>query len=142
MTTDFPDGVLDVVGRANQKDFPAGNNQGAIYVWAGGPGLAGAQAPRAVLTSSTAVAGGELGNLMPGHGILAADLTGDGGLDLLVGTSLADVGGVYDAGALYFWQGPSRTTPRRNSRSRSRGVLTEAARTRVRFAVAHRPIRS
>jgi hypothetical protein len=42
-----------------------------------------------------------------GFEINAADVNGDGHLDLLVGANLADVAGVQDAGELFVYLGPS-----------------------------------
>ncbi len=100
------DGVLDVVAGATHADVGGVVNAGAIYVWEGGSKLGGSPAPRATLTVSGAVAYDLLGTSR-GQSIQLVDVTGEGVLDVIAGTSVADVGGVTDAGALYVWKGGS-----------------------------------
>ncbi len=87
------DGVLDVVAGTQ--------NESTIHVWAGGPGLTGSSSPTATLPGGGV--GDQLGNVT-GQGILFADLTSDGVLDIVAGTHRADAGAV-DTGAIYFWAG-------------------------------------
>ncbi len=107
------DGVLDVVGGAPFADVGGVQNAGSIYVWAGATVPAGA--PSATLTVPGAVSDDELGGLegdipspvahLQRQGIQLGDVTGDGILDVVVGASGADVGGVPDAGAIYVFAG-------------------------------------
>ncbi len=103
------DGVLDIVGGASSANVGGVSNTGAIYVFAGGSGLSGAVSPSATLTVSGAVADDMLGDA-GGQGILLADVTGDGVLDLVGGANLADVGGVADTGAIYMRAGGASLT--------------------------------
>ncbi len=99
------DGIPDVVAGAQSADIGGIMNTGAIYVWAGGPGLSGAVAqPRATLTVPGAVTADQLG-LASGHGIQCCDVTGDAILDVVAGAQFADVGIVIDTGAIYLWAG-------------------------------------
>jgi hypothetical protein len=97
------DGTLDVVAGATQADLGAAVDAGAIYVGEGGSTLG----PNQVMPLSVpgAVMADELGDIGSGQGILCADVTGDGVLDLVAGASEADVGGTTDAGAIYVWRG-------------------------------------
>ena len=108
------DGIPDVVAGASDWDNGSTLDVGAIFLWAGGAGLAGTPAPRATLRVNNAVAGDRLGTNWwgwPTHApLLFADVTGDGRLDLLVATPLADNGTTADAGAVYVWAaGPGFT---------------------------------
>ena len=101
------DGILDVVAGACEANVGGVSNAGAVYVWAGGPGLSGAVSPTATLTVPGAVLNDFLCDVMHGQGLLCADVTGDGILDIVAGTCYADVGGVSGAGAVYVWAGGS-----------------------------------
>jgi FG-GAP repeat len=92
------DGVADVVGGAQFADVAGVMDTGAIHVWRGGATLA-TGAPTVTLTVPGALASDQLG---PPR---FADVTGDGVLDLVAGSRVADVGGVTDAGAVYVWRG-------------------------------------
>ncbi len=81
------DGALDVVAGAKLADV-GGSDRGAAYMWRGGASLSGSVAPHASLSVSTAADGDQLGEAS-GQGILLADVTGDGALDLAVGARLA-----------------------------------------------------
>ncbi|MGE0713300.1 MAG: Ig-like domain-containing protein [Planctomycetota bacterium] len=104
------DGVLDLVAGASQADVGGVANTGAIHVWRGGATLTGSKAPDASLTVPGAVAGDNLGSFASGSGLLVAEVTGDGVLDLVAGAYQADVGGVVDAGAIYVWRGGAPLT--------------------------------
>ncbi len=97
------DGVLDVVC---SSPFAGTSDTGAVYVWGGGSGLAGAVAPTATLTVAGASTNDRLGNdPNTTHFTLRfADVSGDGALDLLVPGVEA---GSNDEGALYVWNGGS-----------------------------------
>jgi len=94
------DGVLDVVAVAQHADLGAFPDSGAVYVWAGGA-LAGAVAPTAVLERPFHATSDQLGE----SGVRFADVTGDGVTDVVVGTSLADVNGVTNAGTILVFEG-------------------------------------
>ena len=94
------DGVLDVVAGA-----VAAGSGGQLFCWRGGPLLVGTRVPDAVLQRSAPVGNDELGAADRGPGLLFRDLDGDGITDLLAVAPLADVGGVVDAGALFWWRG-------------------------------------
>lgn len=97
------DGIVDLVAAADRADA-GGTDRGAVYVWAGGPNLASGD-PDFTLTVSSGADGDRMGFLRRGaEGIQAADLTGDGVLDLLVAASQADRGGA-GRGAAYVWKG-------------------------------------
>ncbi|MCI0342429.1 MAG: IPT/TIG domain-containing protein [Planctomycetales bacterium] len=119
------DGTLDVVVGAYQADIGGTTDTGAVYVWAGGSGLAGTLSPTATLRVSGAVAGDSLGSAS-GQAIQCADVSGDGTLDIVVGANAADVGGTVDTGAVYVWAGGSGLA----------GTLSPTATLRVAGAVA------
>lgn len=99
------DGFVDLVVSAVGADRTSSvADTGAVYVWAGGPTLAGALAPTARLTVTGASANDRLGNVT-GQGVLLADVTGEGVLDVTAGASQAKVGTQNFAGALYVWRG-------------------------------------
>jgi hypothetical protein len=98
------DGVLDVVVGADSADISGVVNAGAVYVWQGGATLAGAAPPTATLTVPGAAMHDLLGSGR-GQTIQCAEATGDGVLDVVVGSRVADVGGTTDAGAVHVWQG-------------------------------------
>ncbi len=109
------DGVADLVVGTSYADVGGVADAGAIYVWQGGASLTGTPAPLATLTITGAVASDQLGVLgdaggLSGQGIQVVDVTGDGLLDVVAGTTNADVGGVVDAGAIYVWQGGASLT--------------------------------
>src|SRR5262249_51414136 len=91
------DGKADVVVSAPQADVGV-TDAGAIYVWFGGSSLSGAKAPDATLIVPGAAAADRL------RLRLLADVTGDGILDVVGASPLADAGAV-DAGAVYVWKG-------------------------------------
>ncbi len=98
------DRVSDLIVGAGQADIAGLTNVGAIHVWKGGSTLRGSLAPYATLTIQGATAFDYLGGT-GGQGIQLADLTGDGLLDVVANTSLADIAGVKDSGAIYVWTG-------------------------------------
>lgn len=95
------DGVGDVVVAST---FYGVLDGGALFVWAGGVALPGAPAPTATLTVPGAAASDRV-SLLSGLGFYLLDITGDGQVDVLSGSWIADVGGVADTGALYLWKG-------------------------------------
>ena len=98
------DGVLDVVAGTVLADGLSAEDAGAVYVWRGGPTLVGLPALTATLHDPGASPDDQLGGAT-GLGIQFADVTGDGALDIVVGTHFADPGGVMDAGAITVWSG-------------------------------------
>ncbi|MCI0341850.1 MAG: IPT/TIG domain-containing protein [Planctomycetales bacterium] len=103
------DGTLDVVVAARLANVGGTVDTGAVYVWAGGSGLTGTLAPSATLSVTGATASDRLAEAS-GEAMLCVDVTGDGTLDLVVGASLADIGGTVDTGAVYVWAGGSGLT--------------------------------
>jgi hypothetical protein len=103
------DGTLDVVVATHYADVGGVANAGAVYVWHGGPTLAGAVSPTATLRVSGAVAGDQLTEA-EGQGVVLADVTGEGTLDVVVGAQFADVGGRVGTGAIYVWRGGAALT--------------------------------
>jgi hypothetical protein len=106
------DGVLDIVVGASQADIAGTSDTGAVYLWKGGSTLTGTPAPDRSFTVPGATNGDQLGTAA-GQAIHLVDLTGDGKLDIVVGDSAADIGGIGDTGAIYFWDGtaPAGTAP-------------------------------
>ncbi len=98
------DGVLDVVANTPAADVAGVVGAGAVYVWMGGPTLNGMPALLATLTVTGAAAWDVLGSVY-GQGVLVADVSGDGFLDVIAGTSYADIAGKRDVGAIYVWSG-------------------------------------
>jgi len=103
------DGRLDVIAGSDTTDVGGVTDAGAMFVWKGGPTLTGVQTELATLTLAGAVAADRLGNTT-GEGLQIVDVTGDGILDVVSTSFLADVGGVVDAGAVYVWKGGATLT--------------------------------
>jgi hypothetical protein len=104
------DGTLDIVAGAPGATVGGTSARGRIYVWAGGAGLTGTPAPTAILSVPSSVQDDRLGDIAQGQGILIADVTGDGILDIVAATKYANIGGVQDTGALYTWAGGAGLT--------------------------------
>ncbi len=98
------DGQADLVVRDPDADVSGVNEAGALYVWAGGPGLAGTPAPRATLTAAAPKNRDRLGET-DGQGVKLGDVTGDGIRDVVAGSELAERLGLDEAGALFVWAG-------------------------------------
>ncbi len=99
------DGFLDVVVASPRADQGAIDEAGAVLVWTGRPNVSGTPPPPIVLRRDAPSAGDRLG-LTVTEGVLAADVTGDGVLDLLVGALEADDAGVVDSGVIDLFVGP------------------------------------
>jgi hypothetical protein len=100
------DGILDVVVGSMQADVLGVTDAGAVYVWAGAASLSGTTAPVARLYVNGASTGDQLGYISShGQGIVLADITGDGLLEIIAGAQLADRGATTDTGAIYLWFG-------------------------------------
>ena len=104
------DSMLDIVTTAQGEDesddpkaLPA---VGAGYVFAGGPTLTGIPEPAARLTAANPNANDEIGNA----DLLVADVSGDGHLDVLMGSSDAFA----NRGAIYVFEGGPAMTGERN----------------------------
>jgi hypothetical protein len=104
------DGNPDVVEGSPDTAIPSDFDAGAIHVWAGRPGLAGDVFPSASLQA----AGSSRLTLTNedfeeyGIGMVLADVTGDGVLDVIAASGLADLPGLpssHDEGAIYVWAG-------------------------------------
>ena len=96
------DGTQDIVTVDSQADIGGTTMEtGAIYLWLGGAGLSGTQAPSHLLSVPDAGVFDHLGH--PGQLVLA-DATGDGVTDVLAAAATADAGGL-DTGAVYLWSG-------------------------------------
>ncbi len=101
------DGIQDLVVAAPNRDVAGVVDAGAMFVWLGGAGLAGAAAPSATLVIAGAVTGDQLGgtSFVRDQGFELLDVTGDGIADLVVSAPRADVGGVANTGAIHVWRG-------------------------------------
>jgi hypothetical protein len=73
-------------------------------VWRGGSTLTGTPALRATLAVPAATEFDALCGVANGQGLLLADLTGDGTLDVIAAASSADAAAV-DDGAIHVWEG-------------------------------------
>lgn len=93
------DGIADVTTSSRMADVGGTVDAGAVHVWAGGAGLAGALAPTATLF----VSGTKPQSYMDLE--RTRDVTGDGILDVIALSSWADQPGARDAGAIYVWKG-------------------------------------
>ncbi len=98
-------GRLDLIVGAQRADIGGTADAGAVYVWLGQGSLLGTTTPSARLSVPGAASGDRL-SFAAGRGVLLADVTGDGAIDILGGAQFADVGGVTDTGAAYLWNGP------------------------------------
>ncbi len=103
------DGTPDLVVAAMWADRGGAQDTGVVLVWAGGSGLSGTPTPTATLAVAGAQWADQLG-LGSGQGVVLADVTGDGNLDLVACAASADLGGVMDSGAIYVWAGGSTLT--------------------------------
>ena len=100
------DGQVDVVAGGSIEDVSGVVNAGALHVWIGGPSLVGDIDPQASLTVPGALNLDKLGQTFDTQAIHAADVTGDGILDLFALAHEADALGVSNSGAAYLWVGP------------------------------------
>lgn len=100
------DGVQDVVVGSMFDDVGAATDAGALYVFAGGPGLTGSVAPTATLVRPGAVAFDH----MSASWVRFADLDADGIDDLVVPIPDADLPGARDAGQILVWRGGATLT--------------------------------
>jgi hypothetical protein len=100
------DGQLDVLAGAYAADVGGISDAGAVYLWAGGPGLTGSVGPLATLALASPLASDELGN-GTGRAIQLADVTGDGQSDVIVSAILR---GASDQGAVFGWTGGAALT--------------------------------
>lgn len=91
------DGIDDLVAASR------GLVEGNLLVWAGGSGLVGSPAPRAVLEA------GENGSF---EGFYLVDVTGDGALDFVVWSPSAPANG-FQSGAAFVWSGAGIAGSRR-----------------------------
>ena len=98
------DGVQDVVAVAYDADVAGVQDAGAIYIWAGASQPTGA--PSATLVRSNPQTGDRLGR----HHLRLADLSGDGVLDVVAGSHVADLPGRQDVGGVFVWAGGSALT--------------------------------
>ncbi|NOT29930.1 MAG: hypothetical protein HOP15_05710 [Planctomycetes bacterium] len=101
------DGILDVVVGATYADA---RDTGAVFVWAGGAGLAGAAAPLASLRVPGAIDPDRLGDGGNSDTMQLADVSGDGVLDVVVGGSYASHDGRTNLSAIYLWKGGATLT--------------------------------
>ena len=102
------DDVLDVVSISHTASDGDQPEVGAAYVWQGGSSLLGARTQYAHLLVPGASQNDRLGETQWTQlAFRLVDMTGDGVLDVLAGTSWADIGGVPDVGAFYLWKGGS-----------------------------------
>ena len=111
------DGILDVVAVARMADVGGVPDAGALYVWAGATD--GGGSPTATLTVPNAGSGEQLGTVT-GASVHLDDVTGDGVLDVVVGSANAPDSGSPDrrAGSVYVWNGGKELTGRRPPDSR------------------------
>lgn len=100
------DGLPDIVTSARFANVGGIADTGAVYVWKSN---AMGGAPTALLRVPGAVAQDRLSE-SSGQGVQLADVTGDGILDVVATASLADVGGITNAGAVYVWRGGTSLT--------------------------------
>lgn len=103
------DGLVDVLVCTPTATVGGTAAVGAVFVFAGDVALAGEVFPTAVLSTPAGLAGEALGDIRGGAGIRSglrlADVTGDGVLDVIAGTTHATVGASTDAGHIQVWAG-------------------------------------
>lgn len=95
------DGIADILLAAPLVTAGGVSDAGVVCVWAGGASLTGTPSPLAVL-SAPAAASDSLSRVTGWQGLQAADVTGDGIWDVVVGSSLY---GSADTGAIFAWAG-------------------------------------
>lgn len=81
------DGVLDVMALAPFADRGAVVDQGAIYIWKGGDALQGIVEPQVILSDPSVT---YLGACDRRNAVLSADVTGDGRLNVVAGSTKDD----------------------------------------------------
>jgi hypothetical protein len=94
------DGVLDVISVSLYAQFAGKVDAGGAFVWSGGAGLVGSVAPTASLHRTPEVAYDYMGSTLD-----FSDVTGDGVLDILVGSSQMSYAGYFDSGGLLLFEG-------------------------------------
>jgi hypothetical protein len=107
------DGILDVVGGAYQADVNGDTDVGAIYLWFGGASLGAGQideCARLEVADADSSPGDRIGHMEWGQGLRLLDLSGDGQLDVLAGTTSASHAGLFSSGAVYLWINPSSSS--------------------------------
>ena len=92
------DGTLEIIELTPMADVGGIADAGAIHVWQPAA-RGGLQTPLVRLVDSSASAGDQLGN----GAVFYEDVDADGHADLVTSASLADVGGVFNAGAVFVW---------------------------------------
>jgi hypothetical protein len=94
------DGIPDVISRSYAANHRVPDT-GAVYVWQGGPGLAGPVATHARFYGLSR----HEGLTIDGAAVQCGDVNGDGVLDLVIGSPAADVGSVSECGRGYVFAG-------------------------------------
>ncbi|MFT4542456.1 MAG: hypothetical protein ACI841_002635 [Planctomycetota bacterium] len=91
-------GYLDVIVTAELAD----SNSGRVYIFEGAPFNSGPVDPSAELYGD--LDSEQLGKIS-GQGVFAVDITGDGLLDIVAASQIADVNQLPDMGRIYVWDG-------------------------------------
>jgi FG-GAP repeat protein/VCBS repeat protein len=90
------DGTLDVLASSARASVNGAANAGVLLIWKGDASLTGVPAPTAEITAANPQAD----EYFPGT-VLLTDVTGDGQRDVVGCTSLTDVNGIADVGAVH-----------------------------------------
>ena len=99
------DGIADILAASREADVGSAIDAGKIHVWAGGPHLAGDQAPTATLQSQNPENFDALARCHPGGAFQLIDIDADGVLDVIAGAQEKDIGFNNNAGAIQIWYG-------------------------------------
>jgi len=99
------DGYLDLILTSSGLNVSGNTSAGGSLVWAGGPGLAGTPAPTATLIRPT-----PFGSDFLGIHVAFADLSGDGVLDVVLGSPYADESTAINTGLFIVWRGGTSLT--------------------------------
>ncbi len=108
------DGRLDVVAAGQLSDVAGVPEVGAVLAWHGGPLILGGPPPDATFVRFSAMPGDQIG-FSAGQGVILADVTGNGYLDVVAGSQLGDrdFPPQGDVGFVHVWAGgPTQTGTR------------------------------
>jgi hypothetical protein len=123
------DGHVDMLVAGQRADVFDVWDSGAIFMFEGGPQLSFWAGPSAALYVPDANIYDSLGYVglgMSYPAVQLVDVNEDGVLDVVVAASRADYDGLWDAGSVYYWEGPlsGAMPPKATLRAPEAGIYT------------------